>query len=243
MFSIKVSNLHSIKRTIDRFVKNLRDLYGESLISVVLYGSAASGEYEGRNSNINIAVILKDASLVSLSKMSKFINRREFSAISPIFLTEDYMRRSTDVFPIEFIDMKENNVVLHGKDILKDLNIDIKNLRFQCEQELKSKIISLKKVYLRTTNEAALKRLLFKSVTSGIHILRNLIRLKARKPAYVKEDALNEISEEFGVDLVALGRILDAKSKNRKLSYREADSLFVRFVETLEAITDKVDRL
>lgn len=233
----------NIKKVVGKLVRNLQDTYGEDLISVILYGSGASGEYVQRNSNINIVIILKDASLGSISKTSKFINRREFSAISPIFLTEDYMRRSTDVFPIEFIDMKENNIVLYGKDILKDVNIDIKNLRFQCEQELKSKIINLKKIYLRVTNEAALKKLLFKSFTSGIHILRNLVRLKGREPAYAKKEALNEISREFGMDLTALQKISDARNNHVKLNFKETDDLFTRFVETLEAITDKIDRL
>ena len=35
-----------------------------------------------------------------------------------------------------------------GRDILKDLKIDLKNLRFQCEQELKGKLLNLRQAYL-----------------------------------------------------------------------------------------------
>ncbi len=230
-----------VKKTIDKFVEQLRGTYGEELVSVILYGSAASGDYSGRHSNINMAVILKETSLGSLSRASSFINKRRFLTISPIFLTEDYIRRSTDVFPIEFIDMKENNTVLYGKDILKDVNIGIKNLRFQLEQELKSKIINLKKLYLRTTDKILRRNILFKSFTSGLHILRNLIRLKGKEPAYAKEDVLKEIEREFGIDTADLKTILDAKNGNRKLSRKEIDSLLTSLVGTLEKISDKVD--
>ena len=57
--------------------------------------------------------------------------------INPVFFTEDYIIRSTDVFPIEFLDMKENHVTLYGKDLFEAIAVDTKNLRFQCEQEIK----------------------------------------------------------------------------------------------------------
>lgn len=234
---------NNIKKIIGEFVGLLKGAYGDYLIAVILYGSAASGEYALRHSNINIAVILRDASLKSLSKISAILNKRRFLIINPVFLTEDYIKRSTDVFPIEFIDMKENHVVLHGKDVLKDIDINIKNLRFQCEQELKSKIINIKRAYLRTTNKFLLKKILFKSLTSSVHILRNLLKLKGKGPSYAKEGVLNEISREFGLDVAALQKIWDARSKNLNLSRGEITNLFTCLVETLEAIADKIDRL
>lgn len=232
-----------VKRTIDKFVERLKGIYGDELASVILYGSAASGDYSGRHSNINMAVILKDASMGSLSKMSGFINKPSFLIINPVFFTEDYIKRSTDVFPIEFIDMKENNMVLYGSDVLKDLNIDIKNLRFQCEQELKSKIINIKRAYIRTANRFMLKKLLFKSFTSVIHILRFCLRLKGKTPSYDKEKIIDDISQEFALDKAPLKRILDARNKNLRLSHNEIAGLFAHLVETLETISGKIDRL
>ena len=75
----------NIKKTMDEFLRLLKGAYGDGLVSVVLYGSAASGDYSGRHSNINMAVILKDASIGSLSKMSAFINKRKFMIINPVF--------------------------------------------------------------------------------------------------------------------------------------------------------------
>ena len=233
----------NIKKTMDEFLRLLKGAYGDGLVSVVLYGSAASGDYSGRHSNINMAVILKDASIGSLSKMSAFINKRKFMIINPVFFTEDYIKRSTDVFPIEFIDMKENSLALYGKDLFKDIDIDIKNLRFQCEQELKSKIVNMKMAFIRSANVSMLKSILFKSLTSSLHILRNLVRLKGKEPSYARTDILKEISLEFGVEIAPLQDILDARSGNLNLGREKIASLFTRLVETLEAISDKVDRL
>lgn len=233
----------NVKKMTEEFTGALKNIYGDKLISVVLYGTAASGEYALKHSNINVAVVLEDASIEALAGCAGILNKRKFRAINPIFFTEDYIKRSTDVFPIEFLDMKENNIILYGRDILKDLDISIKNLRFQCEQELKSKIINLKRVYLRTKNFSLLKNILFKSITSAIHILRNIIRLKGKAPAYAKEDVVDLVGREFGVDVSALQKILDARIKNTRLAHAEAVSLFSSLIGTLEIISDKIDRM
>ncbi len=233
----------NVRKMIDRFVDNLKNIYGDGLISVTLYGSAASGEFAGRSSNINLAIVLNDASIRSLKKAGRLVTSGKFSLINPFFFTEEYIARSIDVFPIEFLDMKENHFILHGKDVFGSLQIDLKNLRFQCEQELKAKIINIKKMYLKTRGKSFLRDLLFKSATSSLHIMRNLIRLKGKIPSYKKEYIPDEISREFMVDCSGLKKILDAKSKKVRLNAEEIDGLFDQLVNTLESVTDKLDRL
>lgn len=232
------------KNILEDFIKGLRDAYGEGLVSVILYGSAASNEFATRLSNINLAVILNDAGLGNLARISGLVNKDRFRILNSVFFTEDYIKRSVDVFPIEFLDMKENHIVLFGKDILKVLSIDTRNLRFQCEQELKAKLLNIKRLYIRSRGDkAALRSLLFKSSISTLHILRNLIRLKGRTPAYIKEDVLKELALEFQIDTAGLTKILEARNKNLKLSYKETESLFYAFTKELERIIDMVDRL
>jgi len=233
----------NIRKTADSFVCELRKIYADGLISATLYGSAASGEHASKHSNINIAVILDDTSLSSIKKISRFMNQRKFLAVNPVFFTEEYVRTSGDVFPIEFLDMKENHATLYGKDVFKDLHIELKNLRFQCEQEFKSKVINIKRLYLRATGKEFVKDLLFRSATSGIHLLRNLVRLKGKQPSYDKGKVLDEAAAEFGIDVEPLRVILDAKKRNLRLDHKKIDSLMTSLVSTLESAADKVDRL
>jgi len=233
-----------IKDNLDDFTQRLKGIYGQDLISIILYGSAASGEFTGKLSNINLLIVLNNTGLENLNKISKIITKsNRFQIFNPLFFTEDYIKRSLDVFPIEFLDMKENYIVLYGRDILSGLEISLKNLRFQCEQELKAKLINIKNIYLRSKDKRSLRNLLFKSFTSTAHILRNLIRLKGKVPPYLKEEILSEISKEFQIDTANLNKILVAKLKNLKLSYKEIETLFFALVKDLEKIIDIVDRL
>lgn len=231
-----------MNRMLEDYINGLLRIYDDNLISVTLYGSAASGEYTNAFSNINLLVILNDTSLANIAKASGLIKKYKFRLIRPVFFTEKFMRNSADVFPIEFLDMKENRIVLHGRDVLRDIEIDVKNLRFQCEQELKSKLINIKNSYMADTSLAGRKKLLFKFFTSILHILRNVLRLKGRVPPYSKEDIISNIVREFeNVDEVIFRKILEIKNSNLKLNRRELEDVFYSFVAELEKIADMVD--
>ena len=243
MQDLKLSE--ALKKTINGFVESLKQTYGNDLISVALYGSAASGELVEAHSNINLLVVLKNTDLPTLDVSRKLVNKFSHDRVEPLFLSHEYLLNSIDVFPIEFLDMKENHHCLYGQDVLKGIQIDLKNLRFQCEQELKSKLILLKQQYLKINlrDKNVLAKLLFKHVTSVTHLLRNLIRLRGKQPSYRKEEALKEVAVEFQVGTASFLRILEAKRNLKNFKADDLRSLLVDFVFELETIVKKVDIL
>lgn len=233
----------NLQKVLDEFTVNLKEVYGDGLISVVLYGSAASGEYTPGRSNINLLVLLSDAGLENLARSYRIINSRNNKPFKITFLTEDFIKSSSDIFPIEFLDMKENYAVLFGADPLAGLSISTKNLRFQCELELKSKLIILKSEYLRTEDPGRLQEMLFRTFTSALHILRNLIRLKGRTPAYPKEEIIRQVEEEFGINGDDLRKILAAKLSGKRLSHAECDRSLSALAKDLEEAAKIADRM
>lgn len=229
-------------REIAGFIKNLKEIYSGDLISVILYGSAASGEFVPGHSNLNILVILKSTELLFLKRASKIIKR--FKNITPLFLTKEYILSSTDIFPIEFLDMRENYILLYGQDLLKEIHVDLRNLRFQCEQELKARLLNLKQAYLSLNlRPENLKEPLFKSFTSILHILRNVLRLKGVQPDYQKEELLKELAAYFKIEIGHWEKILKAKLQKIKLSGGEIEELFLVLVDNLEKVVQEVDAL
>lgn len=231
-----------LKNNLKSFIQGLKHIFGEDLISIILYGSAASGEFMDKHSNLNLLVLLKSTELRYLKEASGIVGK--YRMIHPLFLTESYIASSADTFPVEFLDMRENYSVLYGKDALSGIVVETNNLRFQCEQELKSKIINLRQLYLRINKDkTALRNLLFKAFTSILHILRNVLRLKGKGAPYKKEDILRGLIPEFNIDIDIWRKISSAKKNELKLSKHDIEPLFINFVKELEKIVDLVDRI
>jgi predicted nucleotidyltransferase len=240
MQAINVSE--QVKKKIELFTEQLKSTYAQKLVSIIIYGSAASGEYVEKRSNINFLVILENNESAELKKAGRLINK--FPAFEPLFLSQDYIERSADVFPIEFLDLKENYVLLYGKDILKNIAIDEKNLRFQCEHELKAKLIGLRQHYLVSNARGAyLYPVLLKAFTSVLHIARNILRLMGKAVPYKKEEILTELSKSLAIDMNVWGVLLSAKNKKIRVAENEKENLYLRFINEIEKIVEAVDKL
>ncbi len=235
----------ALKKNIYEFTESLKQLYRDDLIAIMLYGSASSGEFVEAHSNVNLLVVLKNTDLSTLDLSRKLVNKRSHRRLEPLFLSHEYLLSSSDVFPVEFLDMKENYICLYGQDVLKEIKIDLKNLRFQCEQELKSKLILLKQQYLKINpkNKAALAKLLFRNLTSLLHILRNLVRIKGKTPSYKKEDILSEAAVELKTEVAVFLRILQAKKNSAALKADDFKALLADFVLELDKIAKIADSL
>jgi hypothetical protein len=203
-----------------------------------------SGEHSQAHSNINLLVVLKNTDLSTLEKSRKLVNKFSNRGVEPLFLSHDYVLNFSHIFPIEFLDMQENYHCYYGTDVLKEIKIDRKNLRFQCEQELKSKLILLKQQYLRINlkDRQQLANFLFKSFTSVVHILRNVIRVKGKEPSYDKETVLKEIAGELSIDPPLFLKIWQTKRNSSKVKIDELNTLLTDFVIELDKIIKKIDQ-
>lgn len=226
------------------FVREIQNVFHADLTSIVLYGSILTEEFVERYSNINVLIVLKSADIQLIKEVEHVINTFKFRVISPIFMTEDYIQKSLDTFPIEYLDIKENYELLFGNDIVKDFKIDFKNLRFQCEFELKAKLLMLKNQYIKLLyDKVELENLLFKSFNSILHIMRNVLRLKNITTPYEKIEILRQMALELQIPITVWKKILEAKTHPAEVKINEVEPLLIDFIKELEKIIEVADRL
>jgi len=233
----------NVDEIVRNFVEDVRQIYGDSLLAIILYGSAASGEYVKGKSNINCLVLLKRVTMAELKRSTKYVRKwRKNGIVAPLFLDPAYTRSSADVFPIEFLDMKERYCLLYGQDFLRDLDVSLRNLRFQCEQELKGKLLRLRQLYLeRADSIEALKSLMIKSLSSFTVLFKALLRLKGVAALNSTDEILAQLSA-LGLPTEAATRILSLKRKDIKARQDELDTLFDQYLAEIQAAVDYVDR-
>lgn len=241
METIQISE--SLKKRVSDFLEELKRVYGNGLVSVALYGSILDEVFSEKHSDINILAVLDDTSIEKLARIKPVLNKRAYQNYSVVFFTEQFIRTSADVFPIEFIEMKERYAVLFGSDILAGISLDTRNLRFQTELELRSLLVKARQFYLSNLNKNLLKYVLFKNATRAVFLVKNIIRVKKGDVSKDMADILRTIGSEYAVDTAVLNRIVEAKKNDERLSYPDTERLYFQFVGALEKIVGIVDTL
>src|SRR4249920_1601031 len=150
---------------VDEFAKRAREACGTNVESVILFGSAVAGDFHPGLSNLNLLCILRVSSfeaLKALAPVAKWWDGQQQPP--PLCMTRQELERSTDVFTIELLDMKQHHRVLFGDDVVQGLQIPMSLHRVQVEYELREKLILLRQQFLLASeNKTRLWDLLLRS--------------------------------------------------------------------------------
>lgn len=226
----------NLDQTLRRFTEDVKQIYGESLLSLILYGSAASDEYVEGTSNINSLVLLKEVTPDELRKCAAQLPQWHIQHFrTPLFVDPAYVRSAVDVFPIEFLDMKQRYRVLYGQDFLRDLELKLDHLMFQCEQELKGKMLRLRQLYLEAPQaENRLVALLVKSTSAFMILFRALLYLKGSATPQAANEILDGLSR-LGLSTEAFGKIYRLRREQDIPTSGGIDALFRQYLSEIEA--------
>jgi hypothetical protein len=230
-----------VGKKVASYMEQMLKIHNTDILSIFIYGSACSSDYIKGISDINSAIIFKQMDFSQLKKSLGLIReglRKKITA--PLYLTPEYIKNSCDTFPLEFLEMKENHILIYGEELLKDLDISHSNIRYVCEEQLKGKLIRMRQAYLEVgLHKKAVKALIKESLNSLIPVLRGLLRLKAISPPVSKEEVISLISKNFGVD----EDIFLVMLKDRKKDQRTLEGLFASYLEQIKILSEAADRL
>lgn len=142
------------------FLPLVREIFGDRLVSVVLYGSGADGSFRPGVSDVNVLILLDEPQPTLLEGFAREAKRKmKKHRITPMVISEEEYRRGADVFPMEYMDIRDRHVVLHGRDITGELEFSEANLRQQLEQQLRGALFSLRQLIVAARGrERVLKR-------------------------------------------------------------------------------------
>jgi predicted nucleotidyltransferase len=231
----------------NHLVGDLKATHGDNLASVVLYGSAASGDFVQLESDYNILIALHRITPEDL-KLAQAPARewRRLGHPLPVYFTFGELRGAADVFPIEFRQMERSRVVLYGRDPFETLRLSDENLRHQTEYELRSKLIQLRRLYIPASASAErLRDLMSDSLSSFATLFAPVLLLHGEEPPVLKRDIVRDASRLLGLDGAVFERVFELREAgdSASLGEREADELFAAYMAQVERVIEAVDRL
>ncbi len=235
----------SIEGKLQDLVERLRRAFGEQLVSVILYGSGATEDWNPHGSDLNVLCVLARMTPAEL-RLAEPILRwwREAGNPPPLLLTGEEVRTSTDCFPMEFHDMQQQRRVLQGADVIRDLVIDNKFYRAQVEHELRAKQLRVRQRAAEIVSKPErLERLMTDSVSTFCVLGRHALVLQGSEPRWKKKEIVEALREATGSPLSGIDEILAIRTSGKRASAAESVPLLERYLADIATLVQFVDAL
>ncbi len=229
--------------SLDDLVVQLRQVHGDALRAVVLYGSAASGEQVVGHSDFNVLVIVATVDVAQMRSLGQTMRAWQEAGNPPVLeLTEREWLRSADIFPMEYADILERHRVLHGTFATTGLTVDLDHLRLQTEQEAMGKLLRLRRgVMVAGTDTARQTDLLRSSYSALMVIFRAVLRLHGVKPERDATQVIQDVASRCGFDPAPFTSVL-ALVRGSALASGESERVLAGYVRGMDILVEYLDR-
>ena len=226
-------------------IGDYRTIFGEDLISIILYGSGAGEDYIPGKSDLNFLIVLTERGIDGLDRVMEAVGRwRKRNVAIPLFMTRDYLTGALDAYPIEFLNMKRSYRVVTGEDILAPIVFEPCNIRLQLERELRGKLIHLRSGYLATEGKPKkIRELIGASLTAFVSLFSALLCLKDLAIPKRKSDVIAAAGAAFGFDAAVFLKCEEIKRERNHFSSAEVSAVFRDYLKEVNCLCELIDRM
>jgi hypothetical protein len=231
-----------VHEALKNLVERLHEAAKDNLESIILYGSAARGDFHHAHSDLNVLCILRSLRAAELSRVSEVVKWWTFvqHQPTPLFFSAEELRQSTDVFAIELLDMQQSRRVLYGADIIAGFTVPVNLHRVQVEHELRTLLLKLRQHFLHEAgNQQHLGAALAKSFSSALTLLRHMLIAFQEQPPDAAGKVFARVAGLTGANaeaFEAVQRLRDAKSLDRDAVLPVYDGYLAALEKVIEAL-------
>jgi enamine deaminase RidA (YjgF/YER057c/UK114 family) len=241
----------AIPEPVQLLERELREIFGPRLQSLVVYGgfhsphaqggghSHAHGQAEPPSRTMVVVEGMTREDLRACAARVEAWHARGLA--TPLLVAAHEFDRSLDVFPLEFGAILADHVVVSGANPFAALNIDPADVRRACELQARSHLLHLREGYLETRGRAdALSDLIVQSAPAFAALLASVARLEGHLSADAAAAARHN-ERTLGVTGGAMADIVKLTGVH-ELPSADAERLFAPYLDAVERLVNYVDR-
>lgn len=227
----------SMTDAIDDFAQILRNIFGEHALALTLFGAVTTSGFRPGTQTAKSVVVLKEVALAALRRLSDEgtkLGRLHLAA--PLIMTPDYIRHSLDTFPLEFLEISQRHVTVFGEDHFENLELHEREMRLQCERELKVAGMTMRQGLLASLGrESFIGKLELDLAADLLRVMRGMLWLKGERAAWPGTEVVTRLEALLSQKLPGIRAALDDTNPT---GWREFDLLYID-VDTLgKAVND-----
>jgi len=220
----------------EKIIESFRKGLKKNLVAAIKFGT------EGEPNNL--LFVLRKLDFEVLETIKGFMEKDgKKLPVVPLFFTEQELKQGSDVFPLEFLDIKQPHELLYGIDIVNQISFDKKHVRRQLEFELRSKLIHLRENYIWIKTGEDLKKLLMSAVPSLMPLFYGMLFLKNTEAPTELDSLFKEIANQYGIDITILKKIRALKDTKVKVNDQDLQSYVNSLMILLTKLIDIIDKV
>jgi hypothetical protein len=222
-------------------VSRMKEFAAQNLESMILYGSAARGDFKEGHSDLNILCILRSVAARELTRVATVVHWwcKDQNEPAPLFFTAEELRDSADVFPIELFDMQQSRRVLCGSDVIADIDVPMNLHRVQVEHDLRTLLLKLRQHFLLNgQKDNELRAATAKSASSALALLRHTLIAFEEEPPATAHEVFARIAALTGADAEAFAAAYKLRDR-----HAHADDIVRAYSQYLNALTVVISAL
>jgi predicted nucleotidyltransferase len=232
----------STETKLAELVRRLKEFAAANLESVILYGSAARGDFREGHSDLNVACILRSLNVEELGRLAHVVKWwcAEQKEPAPLFFTGDELRDAANVFAIEILDMKHGRRVLYGADVVAQIEVPMNLHRVQIEHDLRTTTLKLRQHYLRAPgNSKELAPVLRKSFSGVLTLLRHVVIAFGEEPPVTAHDIVARAAALTGSNAQAFDAMLKLRETGE--FHHEIVPVYGAYLKALEKTLETLE--
>jgi hypothetical protein len=225
-------------------VSRMKEFAGENLESMILYGSAARGDFKEGHSDLNVLCLLRSLAARELARVTPVVHWwcKDQNEPAPLFFTAEELRQSADVFSIELLDMQQSRRVLLGADAVAGIAVPMNLHRLQVEHDLRTLLLKLRQHFLLTgQKESELRAAEAKSSSSVLALLRHTLIAFEEDPPATAPEVFARIAALTGADADAFAAAYKLRDRHAHLD--EIARSYAQYLNALTVVVSALDKI
>ncbi|HOL95922.1 MAG TPA: nucleotidyltransferase domain-containing protein [bacterium] len=245
-----LKNLETVRETVRPAVQNFFEqvlaVFDKRVDSIYLHGSVVTDDYLPGQSDINSLVLFDSFHFEDAQRMQPVVQGGlKKRIVAPLCLPVDALERSTDTFPLEFIEIRDKHVCIHGAmDRMASLTIPKEHLRVKIEEQIRGKLIRLRQIYMEHRGpDRELTDFLVDAQKNLFPVLRNLLRfVGVETPPLNKDMIMQTLETRLRFSMIPLRRIREHAAGHAAIPAGEVVTVYGEYVEVLAQLARWIDR-
>jgi hypothetical protein len=226
--------------------QQLRDVFGNRLQSLVVYGQRAvhdahRGHPEHEAPQTRTLAVVDSMTADDLRACAGRVDAWHGAGLAtPLLFAAHEFDRSLDAFPLEFGAILADHTVVAGANPFASLTVDPADIRRACEVQARSHLLHLREGFLETRGRGdALAVLIVQSAPGFAALVSSIARLEGHATDEPGA-AARHVERTLGIGNSAVGEVVQLGSAH-DIASPEAERLFAPYLDAVTRIVSYVD--